>query len=151
MKWHNHRIVGAGRNLWRSLVSTFLLKQVPQSRLHRKASGGLNISREGDSTTSLGSLSQGSVTLTVKKFFLIQIELPVFYFVHHWAPLRKAWPDPLDFCPSDIYNILENSITSQSFAKAVMLGEEKLKGYVTWCCRKVITSLQFCFPCLFSI
>ena len=32
---------------------------------------GLNISREGDSTTSLGSLLQGSVTLRVKKFFLM--------------------------------------------------------------------------------
>jgi len=31
---------------------------------------GLNISREADSTTSLGSLGQGSVTLRVKKFFL---------------------------------------------------------------------------------
>jgi len=30
----------------------------------------LNISREGDSTTSLGSLFQGSVTFKVKKFFL---------------------------------------------------------------------------------
>jgi len=30
----------------------------------------LNISREGDSTTSLGSLFQCSVTLRVKKFFL---------------------------------------------------------------------------------
>jgi len=31
----------------------------------------LNISREGDSTTSLGSLFQCSVTLRVKKFFLM--------------------------------------------------------------------------------
>ena len=30
-----------------------------------------NISREGDSTTSLGSLGQGSITLRGKKFFLI--------------------------------------------------------------------------------
>jgi len=34
----------------------------------------LNISREGDSTASLGSLGQGSVTLRGKKFFLV---LPV--------------------------------------------------------------------------
>jgi len=32
---------------------------------------GLNISREGDTTAPLGSLFQGSVTLTVKKFFLL--------------------------------------------------------------------------------
>ena len=30
-----------------------------------------NISREGDSTASLGSLFQGSITLRVKKFFLM--------------------------------------------------------------------------------
>ena len=34
------------------------------------ARGGWNISREGDSTASLGSLGQGSVTLRGKKFFL---------------------------------------------------------------------------------
>ena len=46
--------------------------RVTQSRLHRTASRRvLNISREGDSTTSLGSLCQGSITLRVKKFFLI--------------------------------------------------------------------------------
>uniref|UniRef100_A0A8C3JGM7 Uncharacterized protein n=1 Tax=Calidris pygmaea TaxID=425635 RepID=A0A8C3JGM7_9CHAR len=40
-----------------------------QSRLHRVVS--LNVSREGDSTTSLGSLFQGSATLTGKKFLLM--------------------------------------------------------------------------------
>ena len=43
---------------------------VTYSRLHRTLSRWvLNISREGDSTTSLGSLFQCSVTLRVKKFF----------------------------------------------------------------------------------
>ena len=46
--------------------------RVTQSRLHSTLSRrGWNISREGDSTTSLGSLGQGSVTLRRKKFFLI--------------------------------------------------------------------------------
>jgi len=46
--------------------------RVTQSRLHSTASSrGLNISREGDSTASLGSLGQGSVTLRGKKFFLM--------------------------------------------------------------------------------
>ena len=45
-------------------------KAVNQSRLHKKASRWvLNISVEGDSTTSLGNLLQCSVTLTEKKFF----------------------------------------------------------------------------------
>jgi len=44
-----------------------------------------NISREGDSTTSLGSLFQGCVPLRGKKFFLgflprVQMELPVLQF-----------------------------------------------------------------------
>jgi len=44
--------------------------RVTQSRLHSTAGRrGWNISREGDSTTSLGSLGQGSVTLRGKKFF----------------------------------------------------------------------------------
>jgi len=46
--------------------------RVTQSRLHSTASRRVwNISREGDSTTSLGSLGQGSVTLRGKKFFLM--------------------------------------------------------------------------------
>jgi len=43
-----------------------------QSRLHRTLSRRvLNLSREGDSTASLGSLFQCSVTLRGKKFFLM--------------------------------------------------------------------------------
>jgi len=46
--------------------------RVTQSWLHRTLSRQvLNISREGDSTAPLGSLCQGSVTLRVKKFFLV--------------------------------------------------------------------------------
>ena len=45
--------------------------RVTYSRQHRTLSRWiLNISGEGDSTTSLGSLCQGSVTLRGKKFFL---------------------------------------------------------------------------------
>ncbi|NWH55124.1 EGFLA protein, partial [Fregata magnificens] len=45
---------------------------VKTALVHRTASRRvLNISRQGDSTTSLGSLFQCSVTLTVKKFFLM--------------------------------------------------------------------------------
>ena len=77
----NHRMVGVGRDL---------------CGLHRTLSRWiLNISREGDSTTSLGSLCQCSITLRVKKFFLtsVQLELPLLQFVpiapcpvaeHHW-------------------------------------------------------------------
>jgi len=54
------------------LVQPSCRSRVTQSRLHRTMSRwGLNISREGDSTTSLGSLCRGSITLGGKKFFLM--------------------------------------------------------------------------------
>jgi len=64
-------MVGVGRDLCGSPSPTPCQSRVTQSRLHRTASRQvLNISRKGDSTTSLGSLGQGSVTLRGKKFFL---------------------------------------------------------------------------------
>jgi len=64
-------MVEVGRDLWGSSSPTPLPSRVTYSRLHRTASRQvLNISREGDSTTPLGSLCQCSITLKVKKFFL---------------------------------------------------------------------------------
>jgi len=66
----NHGMVGVGRDLCGSSGPTPCPSRVTQSRLHRTLSRrGWNISREGDSTASLGSLGQGSVTLRGKKFF----------------------------------------------------------------------------------
>jgi len=63
-----HRMFGVGRDLCGSPCPS----RVTHSRLHRSMSRrGWNISREGDSTVSLGSLGQGSGTLRGKKFFLI--------------------------------------------------------------------------------
>ena len=46
--------------------------RVPQRRLHRAASRRVvNVPREGDATAFPGSLSQRSITLRVKRFFLI--------------------------------------------------------------------------------
>jgi len=68
----NHRMVGVGRDLCGSHSPTLCPSRVTYSRLQRTTSRRvLSISREGDSTTSLGSLGQGSITLRVKKFFLI--------------------------------------------------------------------------------
>jgi len=62
---------------WQGLEGTFgghlvqppCWSRVTYSRLHRTASRRvLSISRERDSTTSLGNLIQGSITLRVKKF-----------------------------------------------------------------------------------
>ena len=53
-----------------------MLKQVPYNRLHRQTSKWvLNISIEGDSTASLGNLFLRSITLTVKKFFHMFVQL----------------------------------------------------------------------------
>ena len=70
----NHRIAEVGRDLKRSLSPTPLPKQVPYNRSHRQASRQLlNISVEGDSTASLGSLFQCSVNHTVNKFFCMSV------------------------------------------------------------------------------
>ena len=54
------------------LVQPSCRSRVTYSRLHRTLSRQvLNISREGESTTSLGNLFQCSITLKVKKFFLM--------------------------------------------------------------------------------
>lgn len=82
------------------IKSNTLLKQFPYSSLHRKASSSvLNISREADSMISLGSLFQCSVTLTVKKFFLL---LLCNILCHIFCPL------PLVLS----LHITENSLTS---------------------------------------
>lgn len=65
----NHRTVEARRDLWRSSSPNPYSSRVPQSPLPSIMSW--NISRERDSTTSLRSLFQSSVTLIVKMFFLM--------------------------------------------------------------------------------
>jgi len=71
--FQNHRILGVGRDLCGSSSPAPCQSRVSQSRLHRTSSRQvLNISREGDSTTSLGSLFQGSVTLRVKFFLMFR-------------------------------------------------------------------------------
>ena len=79
------------------------------SRLHRTASRRvLNISREGDSTTSLGTLFQCSGTLRGRNssscsdgtsYASVCAHCPLSC---HWALLKRAWPHPPDTHPSDI-------------------------------------------------
>jgi len=70
----NHRMFGVGRALCGSSSPTPCRSRVIYSRLHKTLSRRvLNISREGDSTTSLGSLFQCSVTLLLSQ--TKQIEL----------------------------------------------------------------------------
>jgi len=64
-------MVGVGKDLCGSSSPTLLLKQGHLQQAAQDLSKRvLNISREGDSTISLGSLFQGSVTLR-GKFFLM--------------------------------------------------------------------------------
>jgi len=68
----SHRMLGVRRDLCGSSSPTPCRSRVTYRRLHRALSRQvLNISREGDSTTSLGSQFQCSVTLRVKKLFLM--------------------------------------------------------------------------------
>ena len=65
-------MAGVGRELCGSSSPTPCRSRVTYSRLQRTLSRWvLKISREGDSTTSLGSLFQCSVSLRGKKFFLM--------------------------------------------------------------------------------
>ena len=67
MEWKGSEGTSVGH-----LVQPSCRSRVTYSRLHGTSSRwGLNTSREADSTTSLGSLFQCSVTLRGKKFFLV--------------------------------------------------------------------------------
>ena len=60
----NHRMVRVGRDLGESPSPTPCASRVTHSRLHRTLFRWvLNISREGDSTTSLGNLFQQQMHL----------------------------------------------------------------------------------------
>jgi len=68
----NHRMLRVGGDLCRSSGPTPLPKQGHlQQAAQDLVRWVLNISREGESTTSLGSLFQGSVTVREKLFFLM--------------------------------------------------------------------------------
>ena len=68
----NHSMVAVRSDLCGHPVQPLCRSRVTYSRLHRTLSRRvLNISREGDSTTPLGSLCQCSITLRGKKFFLM--------------------------------------------------------------------------------
>ena len=88
------------------LVQLPCRSRVTYSKLQRTLSmRALNISREGDSTTSLGSLFQCSVTLKVESSSScsagtscasVCARCPLSC---RWAPLKRAWPHPPDTHP----------------------------------------------------
>ena len=79
MEAQNH---GGWKGLLETIKSNPLLKQVPYSRSHRKVSRWVfSISREGDSTTPLGSLFQCCHPHSEEVLPRVQLELPIFQFV----------------------------------------------------------------------
>jgi len=105
-----HRMVGVGRDLCGSPSPIPCPSRVTQSRLHRTvARRGWNISREGDSTTSLwaawarapspseGRSSSSGSAGTSQASVCARCPLPC-----RWAPLQRVWPHPPDPHPADI-------------------------------------------------
>lgn len=102
LKWEclvNHKITeSCNRRGWkRALEFHPLLMQVPYCRLHRKVSRWVwNTSGEGDSTASLISLCQWSITLKVKIFhvsvwnFLCSSPCPFPFVWHCWKDLSPS-------------------------------------------------------------
>lgn len=92
----NHRIIMArkGHQVQLSTAKSITTMSFSATSTHLS-----NISRDGDSITSLDSLLQCLTTLSMKKFFLISsLNLP-------WSNLR---PFPLDWLPSH-YNLFSGT------------------------------------------
>jgi len=96
----NHRTVGVGKDLWKPFSSNPLLKQIPYSRLHRKATRSILNIYGGDSINSLGRFFQCSVTLQ-EVLPHVPMELPVFQFVPIVpCPVTgQHWKEPLVCLP----------------------------------------------------
>ena len=109
------------------LVQPPCQSRVTYSRLHRSLSRWvLKISREGDSTTSLGSLFQGSVTLRGRKFFLVFRRKLQFVPVapcpvtgHHWKEFGPILLTPTWRwgCIVELFQTVFNSVYSQKIFK----------------------------------
>ena len=110
--WNFWRITGS-QNGWgwerplEVIWSKLLLKQghqqqVAQDHVHMP----FQYPKDGDSAVSLGNLCQCSVTLTVKKCFLMfrgnLLCFRLCLWSWHWAPLKRAWLHPICTFPSSI-------------------------------------------------
>jgi len=112
LPWHNLRpfpLVLSPVTSEKIPESSPLLSQAPYSRLHMHISTWvLNISRQEDFTTSLGSLCQGSVTLTAKFFCMsvwnFCVLVCALYSLSHLCMLpKRARPQQFDSWALDIY------------------------------------------------
>ena len=108
--WHirgipeNHRIVGAGSDLWKSPKP--LLQQFSTADHTGRHPGRFEIASERETTVSLDGLS--GLCCPHSKEFLphVQNELPVcdhYSLSCHWAPPRRAMPHPLESHLLDTY------------------------------------------------
>ena len=94
-----NRMAEVGRNLWRSLSLRLLLQQGhPEQAAHVQVP--FEDLQEGESTASLGTLYQCSVTHLEKKCFLVLRETLYQIVPMAFCPLKKAWLHPSFTLPS---------------------------------------------------
>lgn len=108
----NHRVGKVGRDLRRLSSPTDC--RVNYSRLPRVMSSWiLNISKDNNSTTSLGNTFHCSTPLTVKKFLLFLSEFFCISLCAHcflsfpWTPMRRACLHLLYF-PHQVFTSIDN-------------------------------------------
>lgn len=98
------RMVEAGKDLWRSFGQISLLKTHLPKTMSRRL---LHISKDEDSKTFLSNLCQCSVTITVKKYFLMftwnLLCSSLCLLTSQWAALKRTWLHPLCIFPLGIY------------------------------------------------
>ena len=110
----NHRMVGVGRNLWRSSSPTSLLKQdhLEQAALDHVQEGFEYVQRRRlhnpswvacSSTLSLPKQRSSSSCSDGTSYASVCARCPL---CCRWAPLKRAWPHPPDTHPWDIYKHL---------------------------------------------
>lgn len=88
----NHRIDEVGKTPGGHLIQHPCSSRVPQSTLLRIMSRWfLNISREGDPTTSLSNVFQCSVTYTVRFFLMLGWNSPCSSFCPYTVPHSYCW------------------------------------------------------------
>lgn len=101
----------------------------------------LNISRAGDTTTSLSSLFQYSVTLTVGKFYYMFVwNFCVSIQAHcllscHWTLPKRARSHPLDTC-------LQIFISIDEISPSVVFSRLNSPGSLSWSSYRRITAVS---------
>ena len=99
--WISYRIIGIGRDFWRTSSPTSLLKQVPESTCPRKGPSGFWVSSEGRFCHLSGQLVTVLCHPHSKEVFsFVHMELRAHCSLSwHWLSLKRAWSHPLNTYP----------------------------------------------------